>query len=597
MLSLLMAGGAFAGLAGCTGKDDGGDDEGGGATHSHSYGNWQPDSNGTTHTGTCTSTTGTCDAPTKTENHDYGSGTTCTKCGAPKPTGGEDTSTPLPAGKKIYVVGDSTVCAFSDNYYIPRYGYGTQLHEYLNVTSSQIVNLAISGRSSKSFLVEGNYTTLTSSISEGDYLIIGFGHNDEKSEEDARYTDANGTYTQATTANGDSFQYVLYENYVKMAKDKGATPILCTPIVRYSDSNNYSTDKAHNTITTDKLGKGGDYAQAIRTLGEATDTTVVDLTTITKTIYTANNTEAQYFHAFTTYSGDRHVPTTGAETPMGIDGTHINKYGAKMVAYQFAQALKNTDCALKAQVKTDKTAPTKAADYESAKNLNYVKPEVTAFDPSKYSERNLTGDWYRTVIGNIGGNKASSFNISYANDIITVGNSGGNNGKFDSNGDGFGAAFVQIDKNKNFSASATVTVKAVGTDKPNQSAFGMMLRDDIYIDGEPVGSYTGKEVITSNYVSASATGDGSATMLSRKEAVLTKGGSLTVAAGSSFEISIVRIGQTVTVNFGSITKTFTDFDFFAVDNDYMYLCLFANRGLVVEFSNIQFEITGSSQGA
>ena len=40
--------------------------------------------------------------------------------------------------KKIFVVGDSTVCDYSekpDNYYLQRYGYGTQLYNYLNLES------------------------------------------------------------------------------------------------------------------------------------------------------------------------------------------------------------------------------------------------------------------------------------------------------------------------------------------------------------------------------------------------------------------------------------------------------------------------------
>lgn len=636
MLSLLMVGGAFAG---CTKKD-------GGEEHTHKY-TYTANTDGT-HNGVCecgkepitseahadADKNGKCDKcgaevstggeehthkytytanadgthngacecgkePITNEAHADANGDgKCDKCGADTSSEPSDTSTPLPADKKIYVVGDSTVCSFNDNYYLPRYGYGTQLAEYLNVASNQVVNLAFSGRSSLSFLTESNYTTLKTSIAEGDYLIIGFGHNDEKSEEAARYTDANGTHTQATTANGPSFQYTLYENYVKLAKEKGATPILCTPIVRYSDKGDYTTDKGHDTTSTDKLGKGGDYAAAIRTLGEATDTTVIDLTELTKAVYLTDNDEAKYYHAFATYSEDRHVPTTGNETPSGIDGTHINKYGAKMVAHQFATALKSTDCALKAQVKTDKTAPTKAVDYEDAKNLNYIKPESKPFDPSTHTDRKLTEGWYRTVIGNIGGKKASNYTITYNNEVFSVGNTtGGNNGKFDASGDGFGAAFIQIDKNKNFTASATVTVKAVGTDKPNQSAFGMMLRDDMHIDGEPAESYTGKEVITTNYVSASAAGDGSASMLSRKDTVLSKDGGVAVTVNSSYEVSIERVGQTVTLKFGNITKKYTDFDFTAADNDYMYLCLFANRGLVVEFSKVSFTITGDSQGA
>ena len=61
----------------------------------------------------------------------------------------------------LWVVGDSTVCGYSplDNYLYPRYGYGTQLGNYLS-DKITVRNLALSGRSSKSFLTEANYTTL-----------------------------------------------------------------------------------------------------------------------------------------------------------------------------------------------------------------------------------------------------------------------------------------------------------------------------------------------------------------------------------------------------------------------------------------------------
>ena len=220
MLSLFMVGGAFAG---CTKKD-------GGEEHTHKY-TYTANADGT-HNGVCE-----CGKePITNEAHaDADKNGKCDKCGADTSSEPSDTSAPLPADKKIYVVGDSTVCSFNDNYYLPRYGYGTQLTEYLNVQSNQVVNLAISGRSSLSFLTESNYTTLKTSIAEGDYLIIGFGHNDEKSDDAARFTNPTKSYTDDTTANGPSFQYTLYENYVKLAKDKGATPILCTPIVRYDD--------------------------------------------------------------------------------------------------------------------------------------------------------------------------------------------------------------------------------------------------------------------------------------------------------------------------------------------------------------------------
>ena len=71
----------------------------------------------------------------------------------------------------------------------------------------------------KSFTSEDNYKTLLEGMTGGDYLLVGFGHNDEKAE-DGRQTDPNGDYT----AEG-SFANSLYENYVKPAQEKGVTVI------------------------------------------------------------------------------------------------------------------------------------------------------------------------------------------------------------------------------------------------------------------------------------------------------------------------------------------------------------------------------------
>lgn len=79
----------------------------------------------------------------------------------------------------LWVVGDSTLSSFDDKYYYPRYGYGTKLGCYLN-SKVQVNNLALSGRSSLSFTKEENYKELLAGMKAGDFLIIGFGHNDEK---------------------------------------------------------------------------------------------------------------------------------------------------------------------------------------------------------------------------------------------------------------------------------------------------------------------------------------------------------------------------------------------------------------------------------
>ncbi len=245
----------------------------------------------------------------------------------------------------LFLVGDSTVCNYTTSgeagRYIMRNGYGMRLGEYLN-DKVTITNLAISGRSSKSFLKEKNYTTLKDSIKEGDYLIIGFGHNDQKAEE-ARYTNPNGDVTDST-----SFKYHLYEYYIKIAIDAGATPILCTPIVRRSSGGSYSGSNIHQTST--KTGyPGGDYSEAIRQLGEEKGVTVIDLTTITKNLLTGLPSD----QSASLYSWEK------SKTATSVDNTHINAYGAQIVARLLCEELIKTECTLKNYVKKQFAVPNK----------------------------------------------------------------------------------------------------------------------------------------------------------------------------------------------------------------------------------------------
>ena len=111
--------------------------------------------------------------------------------------------------RKLFIVGDSTLSKFDDrSYYYSRYGYGTQMSFFLD-DRIEVVNLALSGRSSKSYLSENNYKFLKDSIQKDDYLIIGFGHNNEKEDDVARFTSANKPIEDET-----SFMYSLNEYYL-----------------------------------------------------------------------------------------------------------------------------------------------------------------------------------------------------------------------------------------------------------------------------------------------------------------------------------------------------------------------------------------------
>ena len=492
----------------------------------------------------------------------------------------------------LYLVGDSTGASFADSYYYPRYGYGTQLESYLS-DKVTVKNLALSGRSSKSFLSESNYTYLEENIKEGDILVIAFGHNDEKSDDAARFTDASKPYTDEA-----SFGYYLYEYYVKLAQEKGAIPILCTPIVRAASDDDYSGSEGHITAT-------GDYAKAIRELGDAYDVDVIDLTVLTRSKYEEIGfDEARYYHAVINGKYDTDGTTVIPDFNT-VDKTHLNIYGAKLVAYLFASEMAELD-GIGGYVLADIAEPTKA---DLVANPNYTVPDYLAPDLEGYTAPDhfstITDGWYGTAFGNTGGSPQSTSNGYIAKEVsegvFQVGqhlDSGSNKGKFQSADDGFAFLFRQVEANKNF--KLTVSGRIVYTAGVKQAGFGLMLRDDCIIGQSATGS------INTNYVTAGIYFPSDNVMNAnfyRENATLNKGSSVSgaLAVNDTFTMTIERVGQsvTVTVVYGEQTYTAThvDFDFFAVDTQYMYVGMFANRGTVVEFTNVVFTITGESQGA
>lgn len=491
----------------------------------------------------------------------------------------------------VYLVGDSTVCGFADAYYYPRYGYGTQLENYLD-DKATVVNLALSGRSSKSFTAEANYETLKNSIKAGDYLIIGFGHNDEKSEDVSRFTDASLPYTD-----DNSFGYSLYVNYIKLALDAGATPILCTPIVRAATDDDYTGSEGHITAN-------GDYAKAIRDLGAAVGVDVVDLTAITAAEYSSKGFDAiKKYHAITVGKLDTDGKTVVPNWD-SIDKTHLNLLGAKFVAYNLACELAKLG-GIGRYVLEDITAPT---DADLVVNPDYIYSDYTAPTLSEFGAQEwfstTTEGWYGTAFGDTGGNPTSSSNGYFATEtsegVFKVGQtleSGSNKGKFSSSSDGFAFLFTQVKADQNFKISVTATILNSG--KTKQAGFGLMLRDDCYLPEQ-------NSAIKSNYLTAGLLCDGTNdtyACFGRENASLFKGASFGqfYQVGETYTMSIERIGQTVilTVSLGdkTVSQTHYDFDLLAKDGEYMYVGMFANRGTLVEFTNLSFEITGTSQGA
>lgn len=480
-------------------------------------------------------------------------------------------------GTRIFVVGDSTLSAFNDPYYYPRYGYGTKIQDYLDADKATVINLAMSGRSSKSFTTEKNYETLKKNIKKGDYLIIGFGHNDEKSEE-ARYTNPNGAKEEA-----GSFKNSLYENYVKLAQDKKATPVLCTPIVRRAPGKAYEGSVVH--ITKDVAGfPGGDYPKAIRELGAETNTTVIDLTQITKDRYEqlANDKETAKFHAQLTYK------------PASTDNTHLNTYGASVIAYDVVTALQAADSKFAKFVKEGITAPTEDI---LVKNPDYVVPKYAEFNPAEDASAlwTTTAPWYATVFGDCGGEEKlqdpANYNVEEKDGKVTMhsGTIDGDKsvGKIAAASDGIMFYFQKLPIDKDFTLKAKAKVLYLNGNN-NQVSFGLMVRDDVYID-----KYDNS--INSDYVAAGplklANNEDYSSSWMRQNATLNEthnAGQPKPAVGDVIDLSITKKGNVYTTQFGKDTAEYT-IDLKSVDPNVIYAGLFTVRSAYIEFSDISLE--------
>jgi len=295
---------------------------------------------------------------------------------------------------KIYLAGDSTVKTYTTDQYIA--GWGQYLDTYLP-SSVDVINCAEGGRSSRSFINEGRLydidgdspsfklndsKAIADTIDSDDYLFIQFGHNDDdtKAQSDTSYkyerfvplgTPVNGVYPtvtpnnkQSTTENlptdmtsstktniakygstyfaynsdGSNGTYKGYlKEYIDVARERGATPVLVTPVGRVSFNSDGTLKSGPGLHGTDFA-----YVTAMKQLAEEEDVMLVDLFSDTKNMLeTATSTYAHTLMALKPNS------LTGT-WPQGFDSafadsdheaTHYNKYGAFVEAAYIADHL------------------------------------------------------------------------------------------------------------------------------------------------------------------------------------------------------------------------------------------------------------------
>ena len=233
----------------------------------------------------------------------------------------------------IFVIGDSTAANKDISKGKLERGWAMALQCYFD-DNIVVDNHAVNGRSSLSFINEGRWDKVLEKMKPGDYVIIQFGHNDEKMKPD-RHTDP-----------GSTFDYNLAK-YVRETREKGGIPVLMNCVVRRNFFVNAPENDDDEKLRTQTFQDGvrmvegdtlidthGLYRVAPRDVARRMNVHFVDANQITHDLEQGLGTEAsKKLHMW-------FLPGTEPSEPQGKqDNTHYSVYGAHQVARLLADAL------------------------------------------------------------------------------------------------------------------------------------------------------------------------------------------------------------------------------------------------------------------
>jgi DNA sulfur modification protein DndE len=202
----------------------------------------------------------------------------------------------------LHLIGDSTMANKPLIPANPERGWGQMLPMYFADTV-HVKNYAQNGRSSKSFIAEGRWDQVLAALKPGDFVIIQFGHNDEKTNSVERGTAPFGEYTTNLV------------RFIRETRARKATPILATPVARRKFD---ATGKLMDTH--------GDYPKAVRAAAASQKVPLLELCTATEQLLQQLGPESSKRLFDWIPAGEF------SQRPKGLeDDTHFNAYGASRV--------------------------------------------------------------------------------------------------------------------------------------------------------------------------------------------------------------------------------------------------------------------------
>lgn len=222
---------------------------------------------------------------------------------------------------RVYIIGDSTAADYSleRDFMSKRYpvtGWGQVFQEYLRsenlkdlhhlikADSAVVDDRAKGGRSTRTFFEEGRWSQVYQSLKKNDLVLIQFGHNDGAVNKPERYVNISG-----------------YKEYLRLfvhqAREKGAIPILLTPVAR-----NYPWKDGHLTNVH------GDYPQAVKEVAQELNVFLIDLNQLSMDAFSEIGQDYVSSHYFMNLPAGKYEAYPEGQK----DNTHFQPEGAKLVA-------------------------------------------------------------------------------------------------------------------------------------------------------------------------------------------------------------------------------------------------------------------------
>ncbi|MBQ2821678.1 MAG: rhamnogalacturonan acetylesterase [Thermoguttaceae bacterium] len=213
----------------------------------------------------------------------------------------------------IFAAGDSTAASYPERQ-APMKGWVQCLPEF-TIEGVNVKNRAACGRSTKSFRNEGRWEQILKDLKPGDFVLIQFGHNDQKENRPAAYAEAHTDFKKNL------------KKFVEEVREKGGNPVLVTSVTRRI------FDAEENLTFSLK-----DYPECLRETARETQTPLVDLNLLTRRWVEEAGQEksAKFFMNL--------QPGEAPNYPKGNrDNTHFHENGARAVAEMFVKEAKSKE--------------------------------------------------------------------------------------------------------------------------------------------------------------------------------------------------------------------------------------------------------------